>query len=97
MFDALIFNYLLGILAIIGATPIEGGSEVRNSGNHRIWIVAGILPYVNRNISVKKVEIILEIYCQLCQHLSDIIDVAPYKVTIYKHDNERHVYISVYN
>lgn len=94
--DNLIFSYLIGFLALLGAEPIEGGSEVRNYGLHTVWIVAGVLPPVNKNLSKKKAERLLEMYTELCQ-VSNVIDVAPYKVTIYKHGTERHVYVSVYD
>lgn len=94
--NTLVFNFISGFLSLLGAEPIEGGSEVRNYGLHTVWIVAGVLPPVNKNLSKKSIERFLEIYCKLCK-LSIVVDVAPYKVTIYKHGTERHVYVSVYD
>lgn len=95
--NTLVFNFISGFLSLLGAEPIEGGSEVRNYGLHRVWIVAGVLPPVNKNISEMEVKKLLEIYCLLCQHFPNIIDVAPYEVKIYRYVKESYIYISVYD
>lgn len=91
-----ILGFLSGFLSLLGATPIEGGSEVRNYGLHTVWTIAGVLPPVNKSLSEQAGEKLLERYTQLCQ-FSNVIDVTPYKVTIYRYAKESHIYVSVYD
>lgn len=83
MYKKLVLNFIIAFLALLGAEPIEGGSEIQNHGPFRVWIVAGVLPPVNKDLSEMEAERLLKIYCQLCRQFPDIIDVRPYDVKIY--------------
>lgn len=96
MYKKIVFGFLVGFLSLLGVIPIEGGSEVQNHGLFRIWIISGKLPPVNKDLSEKEAERILKNYCQLCRQFSDIIDVNPYSVEIYRHEDGNYIYVSVY-
>lgn len=91
----LVFNYLIGFLALLGAMPIDGDSEIREHGPHTVWTVAGVLPSVYENAG-KEVEKLFNNYVGICRTYQNAIKVNPYNVEIFVHEDGTYIYVSAY-